>query len=82
MTAQLLPHYPLEQEGKAVVTLEKGMEVEENLIEETGKVDKIAALHSISFSSPATNLVIGSSYHSPLTLSPAKNVTTPPPNIC
>jgi hypothetical protein len=81
MAAQVLPLSPFEQEGKAVVVLEKGLEAEENLNEKAAKEDKVAALHSFNFISPATNLTSESTYHSPLILSPVKSVATPPPNI-
>ncbi len=82
MAVQILPQSLFEQEMKAVVVLEKEMKGEDNLKEKSGKEAKIAALHNHDFTNIAIDLTPALRQHSPLILSPEKDVATPPPDIC
>ena len=82
MIIQVRPQSFYEGETKTVAVMEKAKGVEDNIKEKEGKENKVAAVHTFNFSRIAEDPALPLHYHSSLVLSPAKDVTTPPPNLC
>lgn len=82
MVVQVLPQSLIEKEAKAVVVLENGLETEDHIKQKDTKEIKDATVHILLFTNIAKGLTTPLDYHSPLVLSPEKDVATPPPNLC